>query len=392
MTTVPCMAGFWSRSLSALALLAVSIADGAHADVGFSDAERALIASHGPWPPPIPDDPGNRYADDSRAIELGARLFTATGLSRGNHMSCRTCHKPERSFADGRTLGYGRARLDRNTPSLYNLAWSRWFGWGGGADSLWAQSIRPIVAEREMNADAGVVRGHLLGDPAVRDAFAGLFRRDPGEVADEELLSLVGKLLAAYQRTLITPRTAFDDFRDALVEGRPLSSEDYPEAAKRGLRLFVGRGRCSLCHLGPAFTSGEFASVGIPHLKHDGEVDRGRLEGMRAVRASVYNLAGPYNDDAAARDAAMVKRLRFRHDSFGEFKVPGLRGVAGTAPYMHDGSLAGLEEVVRHYSEPDMSRFHGGAEGIIRPLRLDDGEVADLVSFLETLGDHGSYR
>ncbi len=386
------MAGFWSRYLSALVLLAASIVVGADGDTGFSDAERALIASHGPWPPAIPEDPGNRYADDPRAIELGARLFTATGLSRGDHMSCRTCHKPERSFADGRTLGYGRTRLDRNTPSLYNLAWSRWFGWGGGADSLWAQSIRPITAEREMNADAEVVRGYLLGDSAVRDAFTRLFGRDPAAVEGEALLSLVGKLLSAYQRTLITPRTTFDGFRDAVVEGRPLSSEAYPESARRGLRLFVGRGRCSLCHLGPAFTSGEFASIGIPHMKSDGEVDRGRLAGMRAVSASVYNLAGPYNDDAAARDAAMVNRLRFRHDSFGEFKVPGLRGVAGTAPYMHDGSLASLEAVVRHYSEPDMSRFHGGAQGIIRPLHLDDREVADLVSFLETLGDHGSYR
>ncbi len=239
-----------------------------------------------------------------------------------------------------------------------------------------------------MNSDAGVVRGFLESDAVLRNDFRDLFGMAPAAVDDGELLALVGKALSAYQRTLLTPRTAFDEFRDALLAADDGGIAAYPEDARRGLKLFVGRGRCSLCHLGPAFSNGEFADIGIGHMTRNGGVDRGRLEGIRTVRASVYTPSGIYNDAPASRDAAMVTRLRYRHESFGEFKVPGLRGVAGTAPYMHNGSLATLEAVVRHYAEPDMSRFHADGVSVIRPLNLSDAEVADLVAFLRTLGDY----
>ncbi len=362
---------------------AIGLASG---ELEFSDAERAFVSSHGPWPPAYRPDPGNRFSGDPRAIELGRRLFGDARLARTPGLSCDQCHRPARAFADGLEVGAGRRALDRNTPTLFNVGFNRWFGWDGAADSLWAQSIRPIVADSEMNADAAWVRALLTGDDRYRDAIFDLSGTSPGELDDDELLAVTGKLLAAYQETLVTPRTAFDDFRDALLDGDLARAGRYPAAARRGLKLFTGEGQCSVCHFGPAFTNGEFANIGIAHRTADGGVDRGRLAGMRRLHGSVFNLTGEFNDDPTGDNAVSTRRVKFRHSAFGEFRVPGLRGVAATAPYMHNGSLATLRDVVRHYSEIDLDRLHVHGEKILRPLHLDDGQVDDLVAFLESLG------
>lgn len=354
--------------------------------VGFSDDELALIRSHGPWPPPPRRDPGNRWSGNPEAIALGARLFTDPRLATDAAMSCQTCHRSERAFTDGLALGIGWRRLERNTPTVLNLGYNRWFGWDGAADSLWAQSIRPILSPAEMNADARLIRSLYLEDDDYRRSLARL-PADPATMDDDRILALTGKLLAAYQETLVTPRTAFDRFRDALLAGDLEAAVRYPAAAQRGLKLFTGRGRCSLCHFGPAFTSNEFENIGIPHMTTRGDVDRGRLEGMRKLKDSVFNLAGPFNDDASGSNGAHTRHLKFRHGAFGEFKVPGLRAVAATAPYMHNGSLATLEDVVRHYSDPDLERLHVDGGNLVGPLRFTDSEIADLVAFLKSLGD-----
>ncbi len=133
----------------------------------------------------------------------------------------------------------------------------------------------------------------------------------------------------------------------------------YPLAAQRGLQIFVGKGNCSVCHFGPNFTSGEFEDAGVPHFAEKGRVDPGRHGGIAALQASPFNLLGPYNDDPEGAAGVPTRHVEQLHRNWGEFRVPSLRNVALTAPYMHNGSLATLGDVVRHYSELDEERLHG---------------------------------
>ena len=193
------------------------------------------------------------------------------------------------------------------------------------------------------------------------------------------------KALAAFQETLVSPRTSFDDFRDALASGDAAGQARYPAAAKRGLKLFVGRGDCGTCHYGPAFSNGAFADIGRPHFLPDGGVDPGRHGGVAALRASPYTRLGPWSDDRDGPAAMAVRHLAPHPRNWGEFKVPSLRGLAATAPYMHDGSLPTLDAVLRHYSQVDEERLHADREKLVRPLRLTAAEIADLAAFLASL-------
>jgi cytochrome c peroxidase len=222
-------------------------------------------------------------------------------------------------------------------------------------------------------------------DPALAADYRAAFGADPPP-ADEALAVDVGKTLAAYQETLVTGRTPFDAYRDALVRGDAAAAAKYPAAAARGARLFVGKGRCNVCHLGPAFTNGEFQDIGIPFFVAGGRVDAGRYEGIRRLGASRLNLLGPYSDDPTRGTATATRHVALEHRNFGEFRVPSLRGVARTSPYMHNGSLATLGAVVRHYSTLDLDRVHADGGELLRPLGLSAGEIDDLIAFLESLG------
>jgi cytochrome c peroxidase len=197
----------------------------------------------------------------------------------------------------------------------------------------------------------------------------------------------VAKALAAFQETIVTGRTLFDAFRDALERGDAAAMSSYPVAAQRGLKIFIGKGKCNVCHFGPNFTNGEFDNVGVPHFAEKGRVDTGRYGGIAALLASPFNLLGLHSDDAEQETRALPTRhVEALHRNWGEFRVPSLRNVALTEPYMHDGSLATLRDAVRHYSELNEERLHGHeAVRLLRPLRLTDRESADLVAFLETL-------
>jgi cytochrome c peroxidase len=195
------------------------------------------------------------------------------------------------------------------------------------------------------------------------------------------------KAIAAFLETLDSGRTPFDEFRDALARGDRAAAARYPVAAQRGLRIFVGRGNCSFCHFGPAFTNGEFADVGIPYFVAPGRVDPGRHGGIQQLLADRFNLLGSHSDDASGAAASKTRHVALQHRNYGEFKVPGLRNVGRTAPYMHNGRLATLRDVVRHYSELDEERLHADGERILRPLKLTGQETEDLVAFLESLSD-----
>ena len=371
---------------AALVVAGMALATSSKRPVAFSAAERAAILAQGPWPSPQRPDPSNRYSGNADAIALGRRLFFDTRLSIDGRQSCATCHDPERSFADGKARSLGRALVDRNAIALANLRLNRWFGWAGAADSLWAQSIHPIVDEKELGLTAEQLRERLSSDPAFTVAYTHLFRSPMADDDAERGLVNVAKALAAFQETIVTGRTPFDAFRDAVERGDAQAMARYPVAAQRGLQLFIGKGNCSVCHFGPNFTSGEFEDVGVPHFAERGRVDPGRHGGVAKLQASPFNLLGPYNDDAESAAGVPTRHVEQLHRNWGEFRVPSLRNVALTGPYMHNGSLATLKDVVRHYSELDEERLHGHAGArLIRPLRLTSREAADLVAFLETL-------
>jgi len=346
------------------------------------------VLRHGPWPRPVPRDPSNRVSGDPGAIALGRRLFFDARLSANGAIACATCHQPQHAWTDGRPRAIGLQRLDRNTPSVVNAGFGRWFSWDGRADSLWSQSLQPILDPREMGASAAHVAALLRKDPALACLYARAYRQSPGaETDDERALVNAGKAIAAFVETVTSGRTAFDAFRDALARRDPASAASYPLAAQRGLRLFVGKGNCSVCHVGSSFTNGEFHDVGVPYVIEPGRVDPGRHGGIVRLRADRFNLLGPYSDDTTGAAATKTRHVELLHASFGQFKTPSLRNAALTGPYMHDGSLPTLRDVVRHYSILDLERIHTHGEQLLRPLALADGEIDDLVAFLETLTD-----
>lgn len=366
---------------SLLALAQAAPAGGGVLD--FSEDEIARILTHGPWPPPVAQDAGNRWSGHPQAIVLGQLLFFERRLSPDGRMACASCHVPARAFADGRAKSQGRELLDRNAPALWNAVHERWQGWDGASDSLWSQAMRPLTDPREMGSNAAHVARVVRGDARLSCHWRALFGGPPAADAEATLVQ-AAKAIGAFNASLVSGRTPFDDFRDALARGDRRSAARYPMAAQRGLRLFVGRGQCHLCHVGPMFSNGEFADIGVPFFVRPGVVDPGRHGGIRALQASRYNLLSPWSDgpDAAAWK---TRHVDLQHRNFGEFKVPGLRNVAHTAPYMHDGQLASLGAVLHHYSTLNLDRLHADGEAILRPLALTARETDDLLAFLRSL-------
>jgi cytochrome c peroxidase len=310
------------------------------------------------------------------AIDLGRQLFFDARLSPSGRISCSSCHRPERSWSDGRPLGVGLRTSRRNTPSLYDVRLNRWFGWGGGGDSLWGQSLRPMLDADEMGSSAAHVKQYFASSADLAGAYQAAFGREAASVSEEDALVDAAKALAAYQETIVSGRTAFDVFRDALQSGDRVAAQRYPVAAMRGLAVFVGSGGCSTCHAGPTFTDGSFRETAGICAKHSGNTageqgDAGRPTDASRLISSPYNLAGPFNDDPTRSVPWQAKDLPGASTSPASFRVPSLRNVARTGPYLHDGSCASLIDAVRSHASSAAA--------------LADQDVNDLASFLETL-------
>ncbi len=383
--------------VSALALPLTALAQGN--PLGLNAEEIRLILRHGPWPAPWTRDASNRVSGKPAAIALGERLFFEPALSATNRVSCATCHAPDKNWADGRQLGAALEEGDRNTPSVLNVRYQRWFGWDGANDNLWSQSVRPLLDAKEMGASERHVAQWVRGDPDLACRYRKAFTRAP--VADDEVLMMdLGKALAAFQETLITGRTPFDDFRDAVMRNDWQAAAAYPQNALRGARIFMGQGNCSLCHFGPHFSNGEFHEIGIPIVKKSGGIDWGRYQGIKILRASRFNLLGAYNDDPSKATAQSTRFVELAPQTFEQFKAPGLRNVALSAPYMHNGHLATLRDVVKHYSVIDVTLLHQAhiyagdvtaeavpTDTVLQPLNLSDSQISDVVAFLESLSE-----
>lgn len=356
----------------------------------LDDVERARVMAHGPWPPAAAADPGNTWSGRPETLALGRRLFFDTRLSPDGRLACASCHLPGQAFADGQARAHGRQPLDRHTPSLWNAVHGRWWGWDGAADSLWSQAIRPLTDPRELASHPAHLRTLLTGDAELACRWRRSFGAPPPH-DDDALLAMTAKALGAFVGSLVSAPTPFDRFRDAVARGDTRAQARYPDDARRGLQLFVGRGNCHLCHAGPTFSNGEFADIGAGFFVRPGQVDSGRHGGIQAVLADRFNLLSPHAD-RPGDDAVKTRHVSLQHRNFGEFKVPSLRNVALTPPYLHDGRLATLADVVRHYSELDLDRLHADGERILQPLHLSAREQQDLLAFLNSLSDPGARR
>jgi cytochrome c peroxidase len=285
----------------------------------------------------VPNPAGN--VPTAAKVALGKRLFEDTELSSTGTVACASCHDPKLSFSDGEPRGHGgitRKELTRHTPSLWNVAWSPLLFWDGRASRLEDQVRFPVTHPDEMGSSLENAVQRFSRHESYTRAFKEAFPEDP-DISPKNM----AKAIAAYERTLVSPPIPFD----AWVAG---DDNALSQSQISGLRIFAGKGRCMNCHNGFALTDHGFYDVGLPGK------DRGR--------GLIIGLA--------AADHA--------------FKTPTLRELAWTAPYMHDGSLATLEEVVRHYEKGGVRRSTRSRD-LPQNLRLKPTERADLIAFLESL-------
>lgn len=354
----------------------------------FSAEEQRKILAHGPWPMEVPADPGNELSGLHWAEQLGRTLFDDTRLSNNNSLSCSSCHLPAIGFTDQRVVGKGVEIHTRNTQSLLNVGLQRWFGWDGGADSLWAATLRPMLSPIEMNADIKTVANHLRDHPQFMHSIEQFLRSGNLSVesaTDETLVVLAAKAIAAYMRTISSGITGFDRYRNALAASDESGMARFPDAAKRGLKIFMGEANCRLCHFGPNFSNQEFHDTGRPFFTGVGQVDPGRYTGIQRVRKDRYNLGGDFNGTENSAEIRKSTRLRLGQSNWGQWRTPSLRNLTLTAPYTHDGSLSTLRDVVDAYAEIDPARLHSKGEALLKPLNLTSAQRNDLVIFLNTL-------
>ncbi len=281
-------------------------------------------------------------------IKLGEDLFFEKRLSLNEDMSCGTCHKPELGFADGRTLaiGFSGKQLKRHTPSIYNLASAKRFFWDGRSTSLEDQALQVILSPDELNNTVAEVIRRLSAIPQYQSAFEAIY-------TDGVKIDNVLDAIATYERSLM----ASDTPRDRYLRG---DTSAMTTAAQRGMKLFNSRKtNCFVCHSGEDFTDGQFHNTGI------GGDDMGRssLDRVGSFKMRPY----PFFQTQKA------------------FKTPGLRNVALSPPYMHDGSIATLQEVVQTYNRGGQEPDSYGKSIDVKKLHLSEQEVSDLVAFLEAL-------
>jgi cytochrome c peroxidase len=281
-------------------------------------------------------------AEESPAkIELGKRLFFEKRLSGDFTTSCASCHDPAKAFTDGlpRSKGIKGVLLRRNSPTVLNATFNSAQFWDGRAATLDEQCKGPLLSPDEMNlVDEKHLITRLNAIPEYRRDFQTVFGAGPS-------LDNVARAVAAFERTLITPNARFDQYMTG-------NKKALTDQEKRGLIVFFGRGACSECHKGANFTDNLYHNLGAVPVKGNPD-DQGRFE--------------------------ITKNPEDR----GAFKTPSIRNAALTAPYMHDGSSATLEEVVDFYDR-------GGGDGpnkdkLIYKLNLTADEKGDLVAFLKTL-------
>lgn len=304
---------------------------------GARQGESAVNGLQNEWPALAPVD--------SQQVALGKLLFYDPVLSANNDMSCATCHHPDLGFSDGLQVSRGaHGDLRRNSPSLWNVAYNKTLFWDARADSLEVQLLTPLTHPDEMGADVAEMIAELKAIPAYNDTFTTLF---PDGVTVDNVVTAI----TAFQRTLLTQNSAFDQY--AAGDFNALTP-----AQRRGFEIFrSAETRCFECHSWPTFQSDSVNILGVPDLDPDSP-DLGQNEIVNAP------------------------------DSLRGFKTPGLRNIALSGPYMHNGVFATLEEVIQFYADGG-----GRPDGVadvdekLRGFTLTEQEETDLIAFLIALTD-----
>lgn len=295
---------------------------------------------------PIPED--NPLTDEK--IELGRKLFFDKRLSRDGTIACASCHVPERAFANETRVAVGIKGLRgiRNVPSIINRAYGKSHFWDGHAKSLEEQALEPIQNPREMDMLLPELERRLRSDDRYRQEFEAVFGSPP--TAEN-----IAKAIASFVRTLLSANSSFDHF----VHG---NREALSESARRGLQIFRGKSNCIAYHSGPLFSDEQFHNTGVSW--NVGRTGSSLYKNSLSIDYGRYEVTKEENDR-------------------GKFKTPSLRNVALTAPYMHNGSLATLGEVLDFYSKGCTPNVHLDQE--IRPINLTASEKSDLIVFLRSL-------
>ncbi len=279
------------------------------------------------------------WSASKQQVALGRRLFFDPLLSEDQTIACASCHQPAFAFADNKrfSIGLGGQATKRNSPSLVNRALSTQVFWDGRAASIEEQVLLPIQDGTEMGSDLELILQRLNADAPYTEEFKLAY----GRSADNE--SLAGAL-AAFVRAISYGDSPVDRFRNGQTAA--LSTEE-----RAGMWVFEGRGGCWKCHTGPAFSDEEFHNTGV-----------GSLEGVPEA-----GLSGFTKDP----------------QDLGKFRTPGLRLLTKSAPYMHDGSLGTLEEVVQFYRGGGKANSHRSAR--LQSIRITDTDATALVAFLRAL-------
>lgn len=333
--------------------------------------------------PPVPEPRDNPATPEK--IALGEKLFNDMRFSSTGEVSCATCHAAEKAFTDSPlsvSEGINKLTGTRNAPTVVNAVYMRTQFWDGRSPTLEDQALHPFLNPVEMGLkDHQPILDIVRSDAEYAKAFQQVF----GKKGEAITMTEVTQAIAAFERTKVAGSSAFDRWRyggekDALTP-----------AQKRGFALFVNEGRCVSCHVieqtQALFTDSRFHNVGV---------------GINNIQDEVPGLAGEFLKAKATASEVDVKVLtdkktselgRFAvtrgFDDLGSFKTPTLRNVAVTAPYMHDGGLKTLRDVMVHYNNGGVTkegdRVNDFLSGGIRPLNLTDSEIDDLVAFMEAL-------
>ena len=290
-------------------------------------------------------------------VALGKLLFFDVRLSGDASMSCASCHQPENAWTDARdlSLAYPGSQYYRNTQTVLNMAYQRYFYWDGrlsGKDP--ATEVRDKITETHfMNLDGRLMQERLKQVPEYVEMFQKAFGGEPS-------FGRTLNAIAAFEKTLVSKNVPFD-------------TGDLSKQAKKGLKLFKGKAGCIKCHNGPMFSDFKPHNLGVPEHQ-DLLTDPERATTFR----SVMKYMGVPNFENLRRDPGFFCVSKMDAD-FGKFVTPSLREVSRTAPYMHNGMLKTLEEVIDFYNK-------GGGEGSeLQPLKLSNKDKAALLAFLQSL-------
>lgn len=381
----------------------------------WTPVERTSIASF--WLgdlPPLAPDASNAVADNPDAARLGYQIFFDKRFSSNGEVACVSCHLPEKYFTDGKALAVGVGVTSRSSPTIVGTAYHPFIFWDGRADSQWTQALGPMESDVEHGgsrmqyahlissdqnykrqyealfgelpdlsdsnrfpARAGPVNKH--SNPEVAQAWKDMPEEDRATVS--KIYSYIGKAIAAYERLLLPAPSRFDTYAKAIrndtTEGLDTLTRDEVE----GLRLFIGDGRCIECHNGPLFSNDGFANIGTPNPKSK-PFDFGRSIGVNKVINAEFNCASEYSDADPSECFELRFIKRIGDDLAGSFKVPGLRNVTKTAPYMHAGQMKDLDEVMDHYNEAPSPLF---GHTMLTRLKLKPHQLDQLKQFMHTL-------